>query len=166
MLFNRFFETNMMNEVNINIENLIPHRGRMKLVDKIIEVDETTAVTESTVNDQWPLFKNNFVNPLVLIELVAQTSAVSIGWKQLKKEGNDAQGKGWLVGIKSADFFIDRIAVNNRITTWVKTNFNLDNYTEILGISKIESDLVSKIVLQVLRNNTGPKINPVLIYGC
>lgn len=154
MIFNSFLKVKIMDMVNINIENLIPHRGRMKLVDKIIEVDETTAVTESTVTDQWPLLQNNFVNPLVLIEVVAQTSAVSIGWKELKENGNDARGKGWLVGIKTADFFIDRIPLNNRIRTWVKINFNLDYYTEILGISKIGSDLVSEIVLQVLRNST------------
>ena len=143
-----------MDTVNINIEDLIPHRGRMKFVDHIIEVDETTAVTESTVTDQWPLVQNNFVNPLVLIEVVAQTSAVSIGWKQLKEDGNNAGGKGWLVGIKAADFFIDRIPLNISIRTCTKINFSLDNYTEILGISKIGSDLVSEIVLQVLRNST------------
>jgi predicted hotdog family 3-hydroxylacyl-ACP dehydratase len=143
-----------MGMVDINIEDLIPHRGRMKFVDQIIEVDENTAVTESTVTDQWPLVNNNFVNPLVLIEVVAQTSAVSIGWKELKKDGNTAGGKGWLVGIKAANFFIDKIPLNSNIRTWTKINFNLDNYTEILGISKIGSNLVSEIVLQVLRNST------------
>ena len=141
-----------MDTVNINIEDLIPHRGRMKLVDKIIEVDENTAVTESTVTDQWPFVHNNFVNPLVLIEVVAQTSAVSIGWKELKEDENNIGGKGWLVGIKAANFFIDRIPLNMRIRTRVKTNFNLDNYTEIHGTSKIGSDLIGEIVLQVLRD--------------
>lgn len=143
-----------MDMVDINIENLIPHRGRMKFVDQIIEVDENTAVTESTVTDQWPLVKNNFVNPLVLIEIVAQTSAVSIGWKELIKEGKTAEGKGWLVGIKAAYFFIDKIPLNSNIRTRTKINFNLDNYTEILGISKIGSNLVSEIVLQVMRDST------------
>jgi len=143
-----------MHMVNINIEDLIPHRRRMKFVGQIIEADEDTAVTESTVSDQWPLVNNNFVNPLVLIEVVAQTSAVSIGWKELKKNGNTAAGKGWLVGIKAADFFIDKIPLNSIILTWTKINFNLDNYTEILGTSKIGSNLVGEIVLQVLRNST------------
>lgn len=140
--------------MNINIEDLIPHRSRMKFVDQIIEVNETTAVTESTVTDRWPLVQNSFVNPLVLIEVVAQTSAVSIGWKELKEDGSNSGGKGWLVGIKSANFFVDKIPLNIRIRTWTTIKFNLDNYTEILGVSKIESDLVSEIVLQVLRDST------------
>ena len=143
-----------MDMVNINIEDLIPHRGRMKFVDEIIEVDENSAVTESTVTDQWPLVQNNLVNPLVLIELVAQTSAVSIGWKNLKNDGNNIGGKGWLVGIKTANFFIDRIPLNIQIRTRAKINFSLDNYTEICGTSKIGSDIIGEIVLQVLRDIT------------
>ncbi|MBW1692875.1 MAG: hypothetical protein JRJ41_01700 [Deltaproteobacteria bacterium] len=143
-----------MDMVNINIEDLIPHRGRMKFVDEIIKVDENSAVTESTVTDQWPLVQNNLVNPLVLIELVAQTSAVSIGWKNLKNDGNNIGGKGWLVGIKTANFFIDRIPLNIQIRTRAKINFSLDNYTEIYGTSKIGSDIIGEIVLQVLRDIT------------
>ena len=143
-----------MDMVNIDIEDLIPHRERMKLVDQIIEVDEAKAVTLSTVTDKWPLVQNDFVNPLVLIEIVAQTSAVSIGWKKLRKDGNNAGGKGWLVGIKAAKFFVDKIPLNSSIRTQTKINFSLDNYTEILGISKIGSDLVGEIVLQVLRKST------------
>lgn len=143
-----------MDMVNIDIEDLIPHRERMKLVDQIIEVDEAKAVTLSTVTDKWPLVQNDFVNPLVLIEIVAQTSAVSIGWKKLRKDGNNAGGKGWLVGIKVAKFFVDKIPLNTSIRTQTKINFSLDNYTEILGISKIGSDLVGEIVLQVLRKST------------
>ena len=143
-----------MDMVNIDIEDLIPHRGRMKFVNQIITVDETKAVTLSTVTDKWPLVQDNFVHPFVLIEIVAQTSAVSIGWKKLKEDGSHAGGKGWLVGIKTAEFFVDRIPLNTSIRTMTQINFSLDNYTEILGTSKIGSDLVGEIVLQVLRNNT------------
>jgi len=152
--FQPLYTVKIMDMVNINIEDLIPHRGRMKFVDQIIEVDETTAVTVSTVTDKWPLIQDNFVNPFVLIEIVAQTSAVSIGWKKLKEDGNHAGGKGWLVGIKTAEFFVDRIPLNTSIRTMTQINFSLDNYTEILGTSKIGSDLVGEIVLQVLRNST------------
>ena len=140
--------------LNINIEDLIPHRGRMIFVDEIIEVEEDRAVTESTVTDQWPLVQNDFVNPLVLIELVAQTSAVSIGWKELKEMGSNIGGKGWLVGIKTANFFIEKIPLNIRIRTRTTINFSVDNYTEIHGTSKIGSNLIGEIVLQVLKAST------------
>ena len=140
--------------VNTDIESLIPHRGRMKFIDEIIEVDENSAITESIVTDQWPLIQNNDVNPLVLIELVAQTSAVSIGWKESKDGRNSIGGRGWLVGIKTANLFIDRIPLNTRIRTRAEINFDLDGYTQIHGTSKIGPNLIGDIVLQVLTDIT------------
>ena len=136
----------------MNIESLIPHREGMKLVDKIVKVGEQTALTESTVTNKWPLFENNGVNCLVLIELVAQTSAVCIGWKEILEKQDNVGGKGWLVGIKSAFFFTNDIPVNTKIMTRTSINFTMDNYTEIHGESKAGNVLLGKIILQVLKN--------------
>jgi len=48
--------------IDIDIEKLIPHRDRMKLIDEIIESDDEKAVTESLVTEKWPLFKETYVN--------------------------------------------------------------------------------------------------------
>ena len=56
---------------DINIDELLPHRDRMRLVDEVIEVNEKKAVTRSKVTENWPLFEDDSVNPIVLIELVA-----------------------------------------------------------------------------------------------
>ncbi|RLC00730.1 MAG: hypothetical protein DRI57_31950, partial [Deltaproteobacteria bacterium] len=60
--------------IMIDIEELIPHRDRMKLIDRIIEVDDETALTESVVTREWPLYDGNSVNSIILIELAAQTA--------------------------------------------------------------------------------------------
>jgi predicted hotdog family 3-hydroxylacyl-ACP dehydratase len=138
--------------LNIDIETLLPHRDGMKLVDTIVKVDEHMAVTESTVTNNWPLMENNAVNCLVLIELVAQTSAICIGWKELTDGRSDMGGKGWLVGIKSAFFFTSGIPLNTHIITQTRINFNMDNYTELQGESKAGNVVLGKIILQVLRN--------------
>ncbi len=138
--------------MNIDIETLLPHRDGMKLVDNVVKVDEQMAVTESTVTNSWPLLENNAVGCLVLIELVAQTSAVCIGWKELKDGRDNVGGKGWLVGIKSASFFTGGIPVNTHIMTQTRINFTMDNYTEIQGESKAGNVVLGKIILQVLKN--------------
>jgi len=69
-----------MSRAEMSVEELLPHRGRMKLVDEIIEVDEERALTRSTVTDLWPFFDGKTVNALVLIELVAQTAGISNSW--------------------------------------------------------------------------------------
>jgi hypothetical protein len=87
-----------------------------------------------------------------LIELVAQTSAICIGWKELMDRQDDLGGKGWLVGIKSASFFTSGIPLNTQIMTQTRINFNMDNYSEFQGESKTGDIVLGKIILQVLKN--------------
>ncbi len=134
-----------------DIERLIPHRDRMKLLDEVISADEEQATTESVVTEHWPLVENGFASPLVLIELVAQTSAVCIGWKETSTGEGLIEGKGWLVGIKRAAFHTDAIAAGTRIHTQTKIRFKIDNFTEIAGKSMAGHRCLGDIVLQVVR---------------
>ena len=138
--------------MNIDIEKFLPHRDGMKLINTIVKVDEHMAVTESIVTDTWPLIENNVANCLVLVELVAQTSAICIGWKEIIDRQDDIGGKGWLVGIKSASFFTNGIPLNTNIMTQTRININMDNYSEFQGESKTGDIVLGKIILQVLKN--------------
>ncbi len=140
-----------MNPADINIEDLIPHRGRMMLIDEIIDVNEDMAVTRALVTEEWPLFDGKSVNPMVLIELVAQTAGVSNGWDRIKKKGIDSDKKGWLVGIKKADFSIDEIPLHTRIITRCENKFKYDSFREVLGTARISQDIVCEISLQVFQ---------------
>ncbi len=135
--------------IMIDIEELIPHRDRMKLIDRIIEVDDETALTESVVTREWPLYDGNSVNSIILIELAAQTAGINIGWTEKKKDGENADNKGWIVGIKNASFHADKIPLNSRIITRSRNRFIFDNFREILGTAKIDEKLVGEIILQV-----------------
>ncbi len=138
--------------IDIPIERLIPHRDRMKLVDRILGVETDAATTESTAGPNWPLASETGIHPLVLVELVAQSAAVSIGWKELMETGA-AVGSGWLVGIKSAVFPADPIPAGSRITTRAEIRFNMDNYTEIHGVCRAGDPeaVIGSVTLQVMR---------------
>ena len=139
---------------DVSIEELIPHRSRMKLIDQIIEVDEETAVTESTVKKHWPLFGEDSVNPFILIELVAQTTGVCVGWKELIKKGRNIEdSKGWLVGIKEAHFYLVKIPLNSRIRVSSKKIFYFENYYEFMGTAKIGSQVVGEVNLQIVHSD-------------
>ena len=140
-----------MNRVNIRIEDLLPHRDRMLLIDEIIEVDDEKAVTGATVTDQWPFFDGKVVNSLVLIELVAQTAGINNGWVRIKKRGKNSEKMGWLVGIKQSRFFIDAVSLNARIITLSENQFEYESYKEILGITKIGPDIIGEITLQLIQ---------------
>lgn len=136
----------------VDIEEIIPHRDRMRLVGKVVNLDSNSATTISTVNDKWPLCDNRGVSCLISIELVAQTSALAIGWEDhLDKDQNNVQGKGWLVGIKEANFYKETIPIETKITTHVNISLNMNNYSEVDGYTTAEDEQLSKIKLQVLR---------------
>jgi predicted hotdog family 3-hydroxylacyl-ACP dehydratase len=145
----------VMNTINLEIDELIPHRRPLRLIDEILEVDKDSAVTLSTVTEQWPLYANGSVNPVVLIELVAQTALAHRGCTQINKSAASVIRKGFLVGVKQADFFIDEIPLHTRIITRSKTRFLFDNFREISGIARIGEDIIGKITLQSLQSESG-----------
>jgi predicted hotdog family 3-hydroxylacyl-ACP dehydratase len=140
-----------MERIDIRVEDLLPHRGRMKLIDEIIELDEEKAVTRATVTDLWPLFDGKTVNPLVLIELVAQTAGISNCWGGIKKHGDKFERKGWLVGVKRCRLLVDAVPLHTSIITRCENQFKLQNYREILGTAWIHSHVVAEVRLQLLQ---------------
>jgi predicted hotdog family 3-hydroxylacyl-ACP dehydratase len=141
-----------MKRTDITVEDLLPHRDRMKLVDEIIEVNEKRAVTLATVTRKWPLFKDETVDSLVCIELVAQTAGISNCWDGIKKHGKHFVNRGWLVGIKEAVFYLDSIPVNARITTRSKNRFEFKGYIEIQGTAEIASQVIAEVRLQLMQS--------------
>jgi len=140
-----------MNRFSVKIEDLLPHRDRMLLIDEILVVDHNMAVTSTTVTDRWPFFNGNGVDPLILIEVVAQTAGINNGWVRIKKHGNDSEKKGWLVGIKQSRFFVDTLALNDRIQTCAENQFEYEGYRQILGTARIGSEIIGEVALQVIQ---------------
>ena len=139
---------------DISIEDLLPHRGRMLLIDEVLEVTDTTAVTCATVTDKWPLFDGQVVDSLILIELVAQTAGVNNGWVRIKQHGLDSEKKGWLVGIKQSRFLVESVALNDRIITRAENQFEYEGYRQILGTAHIDKMLIGEVALQVIQTGS------------
>ena len=134
-----------------DIEDLIPHRERLKLIDTITFVDQEHAVTRATVKESWPLYSGDAVSAIVLIELAAQTAGVCIGWNQkMKSDGPKGEAKGWLVGIKNARFYVNTIPLDSCITTRSENRLVVENYKEIAASASIGEKLVGEISLQIL----------------
>ena len=145
-----------MRKVNLpstypDIEILLPHRGSMLLIDEIVKIDKDTAVSNATAKDRWPLCDDSNVSSLVLIELVAQTSGLSNSMERLNKEGDGAQTKGWLVGIKKASLKVTDIPLGQLIVTETKNSFKFEGFREIEGICRMEGRLIGEVTLQVVR---------------
>jgi predicted hotdog family 3-hydroxylacyl-ACP dehydratase len=141
--------------LNIDIESLIPHREKIKIISGILEIKETTAMSTAIVNTQWPLYDGGVVNSLVLIEAIAQTAAIVEGYKR-RQQGKDGV-KGWLVGIKSAEFNIEKIPVNTTLIIMIESKYTFDNYAVVEGVVKTGEKILATATLQALRMNEDNK---------
>lgn len=134
-----------------DIENLIPHRERLKLIDTIVSVDQEHAVVRATVKENWPFLSGDGVCAILLVELAAQTAGVCIGWNEkMKIGGPQGEASGWLVGIKKAHFYIDKLPFNTCLTIRSENRLVVENYKEITATVHIGQTLVGEIVLQIL----------------
>jgi len=140
---------NNMDYKKIEIEQLIPHRDRMKLIDRIIYIDEKTAATGSSVTDKWPTCKEGSIHPLLTIELIAQTVAVAAGWKKFQKT-NEGE-KGWLIGVKKSDFFVNKIPVAADLITEIEELHFHDYYGTFRGTVSMDEKKIASAEIQVFR---------------
>lgn len=136
------------------IELLLPHRGRMRLVEAIVSLTETDAVSIATVRESWPLHDGGYVEPIVLIELLAQTSGLCNGLTRLRDEGIDSDKSGWIVGIKEAHLFVNALPVGTTIVSSAENRFTFDDFREVHGAARIGDTVVADAVLQLMRAKT------------
>jgi predicted hotdog family 3-hydroxylacyl-ACP dehydratase len=141
--------------LNIDIESLIPHRKKIKIISGILEIKETTAISTAMVNPDWPSYDGAAVNSLVLIEAIAQTAAIVEGYKR-KQQGKDGV-KGWLVGIKSAEFNMEKILVNTSLIIMIENKYTFDNYAVVEGTVKTGEKVLATATLQALQMNEDNK---------
>lgn len=121
------------------------------MISGILEIQATTAVSTAVACSQWPLCDGKTVNALVLIEAIAQTAAIVEGYKR-KQQGRDGV-KGWLVGIKNAEFHQKQIPLNTKLVIMIESKYSLENYGVVEGIVKTGNQTLATVTLQALRMN-------------
>ena len=142
-----------MNPQDVRPETILPHRGRMLLIDEILELDDDGAVTRSVVTERWPFFNGRDVNTIVLIELVAQTAGVHNGWIRDKLHGPAADKKGWIVGIRQARLMVNAIPLGTGLITRSKNQMEFEGFRDIFGTVAVETQIVAEIAIQLLRSD-------------
>ena len=132
---------------DIAIDDLIPHRGRMKLISSIVQVSNDIAVTSAVAADTWPLCAGRSVSPIALIEVAAQTAGVLSSWK--KGGSKSAFIAGMLTGIKSAEFFVDQAPLHAELITTATIMYSLEDYEAIEATVMLGDQCLCKVQLQI-----------------
>ncbi|MFV0436051.1 MAG: hypothetical protein ACK5PS_01460 [Desulfopila sp.] len=130
-------------------EELLPHRDTMLLVEKILAVGETGAVTRSRVVPSWPLAGEDGVSPLVLVELAAQTAGVYNSWKKIRRQGRDCDKNGWLVAVKKAAFHTGTLPFGMDVTTRSHNTMETDNLVEVTSRLCCGDTPLAEVILQI-----------------
>lgn len=133
------------------LEDLLPHRDDMLLINEVLEVDQEHALTVSFVEKFWPMADGNGVPSLILVELAAQTAGVCNAWQRIQKKGLDSDKMGWLVGIKKADFFIAYLPIGGRVLSLAKNIYSFDNLREITCQQHMDNTLIGSMTLQLFQ---------------
>ncbi len=81
------------------IEDILPHRGTMLLLDRVLDFDAETANAEYVPRrDTWYADEQGNMPAWIGVELMAQTIAAHVGL--LKRSDGEAQKKGALLGTR------------------------------------------------------------------
>ncbi len=139
-----------MNPKEISIKDLLPHRGRMLLIEHILEVDESLTVSSAVVSDHWPLVFAGSASPIVMVELTAQTAGVNNSIHRLQTLGKEDGTMGWIAGVKSAVFHMDSLPVGATLITRTQNSFSVENFREITGTVTLDKTVAAEITLQLV----------------
>ncbi len=137
----------------LTLEDLLPHRGNMLLIDEVLEADTSHAVTRTVISNSFPLLSEDGVGSLIMVELAAQTSGVCNGLDRIQSEGRDSGTMGWLVGIKRAHFHIDCIPLGGTVVTCAENTHSYENLREVVSVLYMDDIVIGELTLQLYRSD-------------
>jgi len=131
-----------------SIEGLIPHRGRMRLVERLLSVTGDRARIGTRVGADWPLCGPQGVPAMVLVEAVAQAAGLLMG---RRKSQERMGGRGWLVGVKSASLARGAIPVGTALEIEVEILHEVDVYVVFRGRARAGEHTLAEVEIQTFQ---------------
>jgi predicted hotdog family 3-hydroxylacyl-ACP dehydratase len=141
-----------------SVEDLVPHRGIMRLLDTVQEIDDHHTLASAVIKDSWPLARDGSVASLMLIEVLGQAAAAWFGWQNLQ------QGKplqiGYLVGVKEARFHTIQVGVGTRIEARVDRGIGRQSFVVMEGTVRDRTNLLAEARIQLFVPDTSSGVFP------
>ena len=135
------------------IEECIPHRLPMRLVDQLLACEEERATVLALVTAAWPGCRQGRVDPVLLIELVSQAAATLVGWNRRHEEKQG--GRGWLVGVRKTRIHSGGLVVGTELICEVELAYKVENYAVYKGwVRDRTSRKLAEAELQTYRPDT------------
>jgi predicted hotdog family 3-hydroxylacyl-ACP dehydratase len=111
----------------MDIEAYMPHRGKMKLIEDIVEADGKGCIAVALPSAGWPFQTAGGIDPIITVELIAQATSAYVGW--CRRHEKLMGGAGFLVGIRSASFSDKPLPTGISVSiACSRTLVDMDNY--------------------------------------
>ena len=95
------------------LEQMLPHKSSMVLVDRLISSNDHSAIVEATIKADYP-FTGESVGTWVGLELMAQSAAVLA--KLTKQAHSDKASLGFLLGSRSFTAHVPKFMPGQKVT--------------------------------------------------
>lgn len=149
----------MENKYKLNI----PHKGKMLLIDDIIDInfDDNEILTFSEIKKDNIFYEslenNQGIDSYIFTEYVAQTAAAYNG---ALSNNNDAKRVGFILNIKKANCYIDRVESDNRVYIFVKETLKDNNIAYYDGEVFIYNDDIKNLeeYKNIISSNNAEKV--------
>lgn len=129
-----------------NILDLIPQRPPMVMVDNLLEVTETSAVTSFAVKIENLFVQNNQLQATALMENIAQTAAAHAGY--WARQRNSPPAVGFIGAIK--DFRLHRLpVVGETLRTEFQVLSDVMNFSVVKGNISINQEPIAEAELKI-----------------
>ena len=129
----------MENKYKLNI----PHKGRMLLIDGIVDINFNEILTFSNIKKDNVFYDNNEgIDSYIFTEYAAQTAAAYNGALENSADDNRI---GFLLNIKKADCYIDKVKAGNIVYIFVKETLKDGNIAYYEGNIIIYNDDIKSI---------------------
>ena len=141
----------------------IPHKGKMLLIDEIenIDFENKTITAFATINEENIFYETDGVPSYIFIEYVAQSCAAYNSYNQNKNKSenqnnNDNEKIGFILNIKSANCYKDKVASGETIYIKAKETLrdsNIAYYDGEVFYNNQNNDKIIDCSIMIMENN-------------
>lgn len=142
--------------------DLLPHGNPIKMINKIISIDEVKCVASGIVESNNPFLNHNIqLSEMAYIEMMAQTSAAYLIYNkyimkikdlnELKARSENYENTGYLVMLNQLDFF-KGLKLGDEFTVKSLLNKEMDDYNIFISKIFLEEELISSGEITVYSN--------------
>lgn len=135
----------------------IPHKGKMLLIDKIenIDFENKTIITFASINKENIFYETDGIPSYIFVEYVAQSCAAYNSYIQNQnKNNNDKEKIGFILNIKSANSYKDKVKAGEKIYIKAKETLrdsNIAYYDGEVFYNNQNNDKIMDCSIMVMR---------------